>query len=103
MSCPVCLQEGRNSPREYWRHGSKKHWESNVCNGVLYLDENAYVHCKGCGASAPLQKMRLRCNNDRHDFNIPSINGFASAISTSAQMVDSAGLPWLQKAMNYLK
>lgn len=95
MSCPVCLQEGRNSPKEYWR-------DEPPCNGKLYIDEYAIVHCAGCGASAHLSQMGLRCNNNRHDFSIPSTEGFAAAISTSAQFVNGTGLRWLQSAIKYI-
>ena len=95
MPCPVCLQQGYNSVREYWRHD----WP---CKGELFLDEYAIVHCSKCRRKEHLTKMKLRCGNDRHNFAVSSVTGFASAISTSAQFVERAGLAWLQSAIEYL-
>ncbi len=47
--------------------------------------------------------MKLRCGNDKHNFAISSVTGFAYAISTSSQLVDQAGLAWLQNALEYLQ
>jgi hypothetical protein len=95
MKCPVCYQEGYNSASEYWQHS----WP---CNGTLYLDEHAVVHCKKCRKNAPLIKWKLRCGNDKHNFSVVSAAGFASVIAQSAQYVNQAGLAWLQSAINYI-
>lgn len=95
MACPVCLMEGYNTERVYWRHN----WP---CEGQLTLDENANVQCRKCRKSEHLTKMKLKCGNERHNFIVPSAAGFASAISTSAQLVEMAGIAWLQSALNKL-
>ncbi len=92
MPCPVCLSEGYNTDRVYWRHT----WP---CKGQLTLDENAMVQCKKCRRSEHLSKMKLKCGNDRHKFVVPSTASFAAAISTSAQFVETAGLLWLQRTI----
>ena len=96
MACPVCLEQGYNSAREYWLHS----WP---CSGQLYIDEHAEINCGKCRRSEHITKMKLRCGNDKHDFAVASVTGFAHAISTSSLLVDKAGLSWLQNALEYLQ
>ncbi len=95
MACPVCLEEGYNSPRDYWLH-------DGPCQGVLTLDENAIVQCRKCRKKEKLTRMKLRCNNNRHDFSIPSTVGLAQAMSTSAQMANERTLAWLQNVIKQI-
>lgn len=95
MACPVCLSEGYNSAREYWRH-------AGPCKGLLALDEWANIICRKCRRKSHITKMRLKCCNGRHDFVLTSVEGYAAAISTSSHFVEKAGLAWLQSAIQHL-
>ncbi|MBQ7280405.1 MAG: hypothetical protein IJR13_06780 [Bacteroidales bacterium] len=95
MACPGCRKSYGHAASEYWTHG-------DGCGGVLQLDEYANVWCARCGEHAHLTEMTLSCNSGRHRFYVPSTTGFAEAITTSAQMVNSSGIRWLQNVLRYL-
>ena len=95
MSCPKCFSSGINTTRQYWRHGYP-------CGGVLTLDQNAIVACKKCYSNGRLIDMTLICDDANHNYQIASIEGYAGAISTSAQFVQTAGITWLQNVLNNL-
>lgn len=93
IPCPVCASQGYNTKREYWRH-------HGYCNGILCVDEYAVCSCKRCGKEAHLSEMRFLCPENRHKFEVASVNGFMEAITGAAQMVNSASKDWL---LNVLK
>ncbi len=95
IPCPVCISEGHNTKREYWRH-------YGYCNGILCIDENAICSCRRCGKSAYLVQMRFRCPEDKHQFEVASVTGFIEAITGAAQMVNSASKDWLLSVLNRL-
>jgi len=96
MACPQCLKEGYHVCVENWTHGGS-------CNGSLYLDENAYIHCDRCYRSAHLSRMELSCNSGRHKFVVMSTSGFAKAIMISGTVSDTRTLAWLQSVMLNIK
>lgn len=95
MACPLCLQERYSCAKEYWRHGGN-------CQGILYLDEYAYVHCARCGRSAHLVQMYLTCNSGKHTFKTVSTVGFAQAISMAGMGVTSSATAWLQSVLRHI-
>lgn len=92
MACPSCLSEGHNTAHQYWRHS----WP---CGGVLTLDEFAIVACKKCFNKGRLLDMKLKCEEDQHTYRVTTIEGYAAAISTSAHLVNEAGVAWLQSVL----
>jgi len=98
MACPLCLKYGYSCAKEYWRHGSPK------CNGILSLDEKAWVHCNGsCRNRAHLTDMYLTCNSGRHTFAVVSTEGFAQAISMAGMGVTASATTWLQSVLRYIQ
>lgn len=98
MACPLCLQYRYNCSKEYWRHGSPD------CNGILTLDERAWVHCSGrCGNKAHLLDMSLTCSSGRHSFAVVSIEGFAQAISMASMGVTASATTWLQNVLHHIQ
>ena len=92
INCPACIDDGYYTPKSYWVHAA--------CNqGRLYLTPEADVYCSGCSHKNHITNWAFSCNSGRHDFRVPSTAGFAAAISTSSQMVNSAGQRWLIHAL----
>lgn len=109
MPCPICINEGRNSASEYWRHGSEGGLSSIMlkpCNGILCLDDRANIICSKCGKTRHLQDVKLTCNSGRHKFAIAPQNSktsYAAAISTASQFTNAGGINYLISVMKYLK
>jgi hypothetical protein len=95
IACPICSSGGRYtmSP-EYWRHAGH-------CQGILQLDEYAYVSCKKCGKSAPVTQMKFMCPANRHSFQVATSEGLSEALSISAQMVTAAGNRWFLNVIRH--
>ena len=96
IACPICIDEFWQCSKEYWRH-------EGSCNGILQLDEKANVVCSRCGRSAHITQMRLTCNSGRHTFAVPTVTGYAQAISMAAMGVSSASTAWLQSVLMYIQ
>ena len=69
---------------------------------VLLLDDKGKVKCKKCTSSGHLLEMKLRCEEGRHTFKIATVEGYASAISTSSHFVNGGGIAWLQSVLQHL-
>ena len=93
ISCPVCLDLGKNTPQSYWVHA-----DSN-CGGDLYMGENAYYLCKKCGISKHVMNWSYGCPNhssgDTYEYIKATRQGLAQAVSTAGQMVSATGIAWL--------
>lgn len=93
MSCPVCLQEGYNTSKQYWKHS----WP---CGGRLTLDDKARIKCAKCRRGGHILGMKLKCSEGRHKFKVCSQEGYAAAISTSSHFVNGGGMSWLQSVIS---
>lgn len=93
MPCPKCAHEHQFYP-ESWTHGG-------VCGGVLYIDEQAIVHCKACGKKAHITKMHMNCKKHQKIFK-PTKTQIASAISTGKMFNDNNSIIWLIKLLKNL-
>ena len=94
ISCPVCNDQGRNTPRSFWEH------YDNNCHGEIYVGDNAFYKCKKCGHSSHVKNWGYNCpshSNSPDEFVKASSQALAGAVSTAGQMVNECGLPWLQK------
>jgi hypothetical protein len=95
ISCPACADEGYNSLKTYWKH--------TKCGvGCLYLNEYANIHCSGCNHESHLSNWAFKCPEGRHDFRVPTTDGFARVLSTSSQMTSEAGQRWLISVLERL-
>ena len=94
ISCPVCQEEGRNTPHSYWTHASD--------GGDIYVGENAYYQCKQCGHTKHVSAWKYGCpyhsgDSDEYvykDLRTPA--PLAAVMSCAGQLVTETGLPWLQ-------
>lgn len=96
MPCPKCAKKYKDFQLEHWFHGG-------TCNGLLYIDENAYVHCQKCGKTAHITKMRMTCDRGYHVKNIPTKGEIASAISVGAIGVVNDSLKWFKHILEHIK
>ena len=98
MSCPRCKSEGYNCPPEYWT--------CSECGGILFIDENAYVHCDKCGNEAYLLQMSLMCNSGRHGYELCSSNAYIGAIGAASHKMlgddDRVAMSFMYKILQSL-
>lgn len=93
MPCPKCAHD-HQFYSESWMHGE-------ACGGVLYIDEQAIVHCKACGKKAHITKMYMNCKKHKKIFK-PTKTQIASAISTGKMFSDDNSTTWLIKFLKNL-
>ena len=92
ISCPVCIDQGKNTAQSFWVHYR--------CDGAVYVGDNAYFECKKCGAHDHVKEWRFGCpshSGDQLEFLKATSQGFAQAVSTAGQMVRETGQSWLIK------
>jgi hypothetical protein len=92
ISCPVCFDQGKNTPHSYWEH--------QHCGGNLYVGDNAFYLCSDCKSTAHVFKWRYGCPNHSGaeiEYLESSPQGLAQAVSTAGQLVQETGIAWLQK------
>ncbi len=88
ISCPACADEGYYTQKSYWQH--------SYCGvGQLYLTELANIYCSGCGHESHISNWAFKCPEGRHDFRVPTINGFSAVLSVSSQVTTQMGQKWL--------
>ena len=93
ISCPVCHDQGRNTERSFWSH------YDNGCHGDIYVGDDANYKCKKCGKKSHVKNWAYNCpghSNSPDEFVKASAQGLAKAVSTAGQMVQEAGIMWLQ-------
>lgn len=100
ISCPVCNNEGRNTPRSYWSH--------DVDGGDVYVGDDATYQCKQCGHTRHVSAWEYGCPkhsgcSDDYVYKKSTIASIASVISCAGQLVSDAGLPWLRTFMENLE
>ncbi len=93
MPCPKCLNEYKSFHLERWTHGGK-------CGGRLVIDDKAVVHCKKCGKSAHITKMRMTCGAFKHVKVKASRDEIASALSTGSIGVVDGSINWFRKILS---
>ena len=94
LSCPVCLERGVSTKASFWSH------YDNSCNGLIYVGENAYYKCTKCGRSAHVLDWKYSCpthsTNSSDQFIGVGAEILAKAIAVAGQLVEAAGIAWLQ-------
>ena len=100
ISCPVCNNEGRNTPHSYWSH--------DVDGGDVYVVDDATYQCKQCGHTRHVSDWEYGCprhsgGSDEYVYKKSTIASIASVISCAGQMVSETGLPWLRVFMENLE
>ena len=93
MPCPKCAAEKYDFHLEQWTHGGD-------CNGRLYIDEKAYVHCNRCGKSAHITQMKMSCNKGRHNVVSVSRKEIASAIFVGNVGIVDNSLKWIKRILD---
>lgn len=90
ISCPVCVDQGKNTPQRFWSHVN--------CGGSMFVGEDANFKCNKCNEKRHVKEWRFNCpthsGNDQ-EFLKASSQGFAQSISTAGQMVSETGHRWL--------
>ncbi len=90
ISCPVCIDDGKNTPQSFWVH--------NEDGGSIFIGDNAHFKCQLCRESEHVKNWRFSCpthSGTEQRFLKASSQGFAHAISTAGQMVSETGHKWL--------
>ncbi len=90
IACPVCHDQGRNTPQTFWIHYN--------CGGALYVGDNAHYNCDQCGTDSHVKNWSYGCpehSGDRLEFIKASAQGLAQSVSTAGQMVSETGNKWL--------
>lgn len=99
VACPVCFEQGRNTPRSFREHGNDN------CGGDVYIGDNACLKCIKCQKSSHVKNCKFSCNvcHDGSDSKDSFVNfdcqedDFADAISITGQMVQECGQQWLMQ------
>ena len=78
ISCPVCNNEGRNTPHSYWSH--------DVDGGDVYVGDDATYQCKQCGHTRHVSDWEYGCprhsgGSDEYVYKKSTIASIASVIS----------------------
>lgn len=94
IECPVCLEQGRHTPRTYWVH--------HVCGDRIYLGSNAYYHCPTCDLESHVMKWKYKCPNhntnaDAEYLGIDRAATIAQVVATAGMYATEAGLAWLNE------
>lgn len=100
IRCPVCIEKGIQTPVTYWSH------YNNNCYGDIYIGDNAFFKCTKCGHSAHIMHWGYNCpthSNSQDEFVGAGLKAIAEAVSTAGQLVNDAGLEWLQTLLKNLK
>lgn len=95
MPCPKCLKKQQHIKSEQWKHGGN-------CNGYLYIDENAYVHCNKCGKTAHITNMEMSCDHGEHVRLKPTKKEIASALAAGTVGVVNNRLNWFKSILDHL-
>ncbi|MDR1221365.1 MAG: hypothetical protein LBL07_00610 [Tannerella sp.] len=102
LACPVCYERGKNSGADYWQHAD------NGCGGKLYLGDDAQYYCEKCKRRSHVGKWKYGCpghsnsSSDELEYHFASNAALASVISCAGQLVNAAGVPWLQEFLHNL-
>ncbi len=92
ISCPVCHDNGLNTPRTFWTHHN--------CGGSLFLGDNANYLCGTCNHMSHVKGWKYGCpshsKGTTYEFLSTSSVGLAAVLSTAGQMVSETGVAWLQ-------
>lgn len=101
IKCPICNQQGRETPPSFWYH------ESTACdNGEIYVGDNAFYMCKDCGHTKHIMNWRYWCqhhsksDNDYVELTDKSV--YADVVAAAGQIVKAAGIPWLTELLKNL-
>lgn len=95
ISCPACADDGYYTYKTYWQHA--------YCGvGTIYLTSRANIYCSGCGHESHISNWGFKCPEGRHDFRVPSTNGFIQVLTVSSQIVNEAGQKWLISVLQWL-
>ena len=101
ICCPVCLDRGkRDVPIRYWTH------YDNNCHGDIYIGDDANFKCTKCGHVSHVENWKYSCpdhSGSSDDFVGASAAALAEAVATAGQLVQEAGLDWLQKVLASLQ
>ncbi len=93
ISCPVCVDQGKNTPQSFWAH------YGCVSGGSIYVGDNAYFKCDSCSKTNHVKYWSFTCpthsSGTDQQFLKPSSQAMAQAISTAGQMVTETGQRWL--------
>ncbi len=100
ISCPVCQEEGKNTPHAFWSHA--------MDGGDIYVSDKATFQCKDCGYTAHICKAQWGCpthsgDSDEYVYKQATPAGLAAVMSCAGMMVTECGLPWLQNFMASLE
>jgi hypothetical protein len=90
ISCPVCVDQGRNTAQSFWVHHN--------CGGSIYVGDNANFKCRKCNYSDHVKRWSFNCpshTNANFEMLKASSQALAQAISTAGQMVSETGHRWL--------
>ena len=92
IACPVCFENGRNTPRSFWEHYN--------CGGDIYIGENAFYKCKKCGHSSHVKYWGYNCpwhSGSPDEFVKAGSAAIAGVVSCAGQMVNECGQQWLMQ------
>lgn len=100
ISCPVCYQRGKMLPQTFWQHGEG-------CCGEIYIGDNAHYHCIKCDADSHVMEWKYSCPEHSTDCEEQYIgvdaDTIAAVVSMAGQIVEEAGIPWLQTFLTNLE
>ena len=94
ISCPVCLDQGKHTPKVYWVHAGD--------SGPIFIGDNAHYHCMKCDHHSHVKEWRHGCATHggelkcgEMEYAKDSSQGLPQAVSVGGQLVTTTGSQWL--------
>src|ERR1035437_7857482 len=97
ISCPVCVDDGKNTPQSFWIH------HNCISGGSIFIGDNAFYKCNKCPTESHVMNWHYGCpthsTGDTLQFLKASSQTVAQAVSTAGQMVTETGNRWLIESL----
>lgn len=105
VTCPSCLELGRNISRTYLIH------HNNSCHGNIYIGDNGDLLCSICGARSNILNWKILCPNcnydDSENLSLEEVSDegmqLKHAVGIASQMAQKTGISWLEKFLYSFK
>ena len=98
IQCPVCRQQGRNTPPKLWVHATD--------DGDVYIGENAKYYCTTCHTLEPIMNWAYHCpEHSKSEDDFVKVEGpgpIADVVASAGALVTKTGIAWLTTLLQNL-
>lgn len=101
VSCPVCLEQGRQTKQSFWVH-------EGGCGGDMFVGDNTHYHCKKCKEDKYVNQWEFGCpehsGGSSYYMKIrPEGSTGSTDIAVGGQMVTATGSKWLIRFLENMR